>query len=159
MTGPRLKIMAYRRIYESVKLLSKLLLAFLLASHMRVPLVQGQVADEEVRINLVEAYEAVAEAEEAGGEVSGLLERLNDALGLMEQGRFGEADIIVAEVLSRAPLVESTGAQGERYRLAVGVGTAVALVSLAAVSWLFGSRFIWRVWLRSRRGWVVRRFD
>ena len=120
--------------------------------------VYSQSREDDVRDSLVEAFEAVREAEGVGGEVSGLLEDLNEALRLIEAG--GEWNLAGAEekiesVLSVVPLVRSQGIVSTRNQQIV-IGVVLGLVAVSAVVvWRLGPRFFWSLWLRSKSDWRV----
>jgi hypothetical protein len=103
---------------------------------------------------------AVAGAEAAGGNVTGLVWRLNEAARLIDFGGVDDvskAEGIIGEVVSAAPLVQSSGAERITNRYLV---TGVVLVVLAAAGvavWFRGSRWVWGAWLRARGGWRVER--
>jgi len=120
--------------------------------------VYSQSQEDDVRNSLVEAFEAVREAESVGGEVSGLLEDLNEALRLIEAG--GEGNLAGAEekiesVLAVVPVVRSQGIVSTRNQQIV-IGVVLGLVAVSAVVvWRLGPRFFWSLWLRSKSGWRV----
>ena len=120
--------------------------------------VYSQSQEDDVRNSLVEAFEAVREAESVGGEVSGLLEDLNEALRLIEAG--GEGNLAGAEekiesVLAVVPVVRSQGMVSARNQQIV-IGVVLGLVAVSAVVvWRLGPRFFWSLWIRSKSGWRV----
>ncbi len=127
-----------------MKRVSVLLLMFLL-----VPFVWGQ------SVTVEEAFMAVAEAEEAGGEIEDLVADLNQAIELIEEGETGEATVLLESVMVRA---EAARVQGTRERFtggAVAVFVALVFVGLAVVVWLRGDEWFWRLWRYTKRGFVV----
>ena len=98
---------------------------------------------------------AVEAAESAGGNVTALVWRLNEAAVLIDAGKIDDASQIIGEVVAAAPTVQAAGAERITNRYIV---TGVALVLLAAAAvlvWFRGSRWYWRAWLRYRGGWRV----
>lgn len=120
----------------------------------------GATTVDEARIDLASAYSAVSRAEAAGGNVTGLVLRLNEAARLIDSGGVDDvsrAEGIIGEVVAAAPQVQSAGAERITNRYIV---TGVALVVLAAAGvavWFRGSRWVWGAWLRARGGWRVER--
>lgn len=118
-----------------------------------------QSREEELRGMLTVAFEAVAEAEGKGGDVSHLVDELSRALRLIEAGGAVDLDTaqsVIEGVLSAAPGVEQQGVASTRLQQV----KAVAIISLLAVSgivvWRYGPRVFWTLWLRSKRDWIVR---
>jgi hypothetical protein len=118
----------------------------------------GLSREEESRQRLLTAFEAVSEAEEAGGDVSALIGDLRNALELINGGGEEELDLaesLIESVLAEAPAVSEAGAASARISL-LYVGTVVGLVAVGAILvWRFGPRVFWSLWLRSKRGWRV----
>jgi hypothetical protein len=138
--------------------LAFLLAALLLSAFVASPV--GAVTVDDARLRLSEAYVAVEAAEAAGGNVTVLAWRLNEAASLIDAG--GDAGLvdairIIGEVEAAAPMVEAAGVERITGRYIV---TGVALVVLAAAAvavWFRGSRWYWGLWLRVKRGWRVER--
>ena len=121
-------------------------------------IVFSQSREDDVRESLMEAFEAIREAEGVGGKVSELLENLNEALRLIEAG--GEGNLAGAEekiesVLAVVPLVRSQGIVSTRNQQIV-MGVVIGFVAVwAVVIWRFGPRLFWSLWLRSKSDWRV----
>jgi len=126
---------------------------------LMVPAVNAVTVDE-AHSRLAQAYEAVAAAEAAGGNVTVLAWRLNEAASLIDAGgdvKLDDAVVIIDEVMATAPSVQAAGEERITTRYIV---TGVVLVLLAAAGvlvWFRGSRWYWSAWLRARRGWRVER--
>ncbi len=105
-----------------------------------------------------EAFTAISGAEEAGGEVVGLLDRLNEAILLMESGsdvNMTEARDILDAVIVDAEAVRVAGVQQGTSDAVVAVIKVVFLVGLAAGVWLRGDEYFWRLWRRTKRGYEL----
>jgi hypothetical protein len=115
---------------------------------------------EELRGSVASAFFDVARAEKAGGDVSGLVAKLNSALELISAGGTQDlvrAESLVSEVKQAVVKVEGYGVQSTNMMyLTTGV-TLVVLGALAVVIWVYGSRVFWGLWVRSRKDWVVER--
>jgi hypothetical protein len=71
--------------------------------------------------------------------------------------KLGDAMVIIDEVITTAPSVQTAGEERITNRYIV---TGVVLVVLAVAGvlvWFRGSRWYWSAWLRARRGWRVER--
>ena len=118
---------------------------------------------DEARVKLGVAFEAFAEAERMGGDVSQLVKELNEALALLERGEaegddalLYEAILKAEEVAARAPAIGRDGEAAARARI-IQTGLVVGLVAVsAAIVWRCGPMLFWRLWTRSKREWRVR---
>ncbi len=154
----RRNVCASRLTY--LKLLSKLMLASVVVSLVFPVLCSAANAQEtsvdEVRNKLIDAFEAVAEAEEAGGDVSHLVEELDHAVKLLEAGggeELLEAESKIQDVLEAVSDVKQEGIVSTQHRQIMAGTILVVLAVVAAVVWRFGPRVFWLLWLRSKRGW------
>jgi hypothetical protein len=142
-------------VLHTLKLSAVLLL--LVASTSVV--VAGAPTPGELRSSLGAAYAAVSRAEASGGEVDGLVSKLDEAARLIDSGseaNLGKAQGLIVDVASAASVV---GSQGVRSKSIMYKETGVALTTLAALAflvWRFGSRVFWAAWLRGKRGWRIR---
>jgi len=138
-----------------------LISAFLIISS---GLASGEFAlEEKVRLELAEAFVAVAEAERLGGDVSELVDELNQALILLEKGemrndevRLSEALSKVKDVIARAPVVGQGGLAAMQARTVQSWLVVSVVVALGVIVWRYESRIFWRLWVRSKRGWKVK---
>lgn len=127
------------------------LLLIVLLSLVLVPVVGAQ---SDIDVLVSEAFTAIVEAEEAGGDVDELLTRLNEAIDLQGIDP-DEARVILERLVVEA---EAARARGEREGLenaAVAIAKVVVLVGLAAGVWLRGDEYFWRLWRRTKEGYVV----
>ena len=109
----------------------------------------GSLADD--------AFTAISVAEDAGGEVGDLLDGLNEALLLMEAGsdvNMTDARSILDAVLVDAEAVRVAGVQQGTSEAVIAVIKVVVLFGLAVVVWLRGDDYFWRLWRRTKRGYV-----
>jgi hypothetical protein len=143
-----------------LKLLSKLMLASVVVSLVFPVLCSTAGAQEtsvdEVKNKLIDAFEAVAEAEKAGGDVSHLVEELNHAVKLLEASggeELLEAESKIQDVLEAASVVKEEGIAFTQHRQILA-GIVFIFLAVAAVAvWRFAPRVFWLLWLRSKRGW------
>ena len=144
-------------------LLVSVLLLSLFSIVVRSPRASDDPALDDAGAKLATAFEAVAEAERRGGDVSKLVEELNEALALLERGEaegdeaaLREAEGVIARVIDRAPAIGRKGEAAARARM-IQTGLVVGLVVVsAAMVWGYGPMLFWRLWTRSKRGWMVR---
>lgn len=147
----------------SFKLMLASILVLLVFPHVDSAFAIDEISTKEARDKLAEAFEAVAEAEGAGGDVSGLVEQLSEAAILLERaGVEGDEGLLrdlllkVEGVIAEAPVVAQHGAAEEQARM-VWSWFVVGLVAvLAVIVWRYEPRVFWRLWVRSKRGWKVK---
>jgi hypothetical protein len=143
-----------------LKLLSKLMLASVAVSLFFPVLCSAvsaqEVSVDEVRNKLIDAFEAVAEAERAGGDVSHLVEELDHAVKLLEAGggeELLEAESKIQDVLEAVSDVKEEGISSTQHRQ-IMAGIVLFFLAVAAVAvWRFAPRVFWLLWLRSKRRW------
>ena len=116
----------------------------------------------EAELSMVQAYEAVLDAESADADVSGLLVRLNDAAALLSEARmtfdvgdFDEAagyaestSEVVYEIVDEVELLEIEVANARVYSSWVFLVISVLGVSVVVVASVFGYSFFKRRYYR-----------
>ena len=128
-----------------------------------VNIAQGETT---ARDTISDAFNAVLEAEKTGGDVTGLVTSLNEALKLVEEGKrspeqpkaaalYDRAKQIAQDVLTSAPKVKEAGLVAQRNATNLLTISIVALAVTALIAYLFVPRLFWTLWLRSHRGWRV----
>jgi len=116
-----------------------------------------------VRLELAEAFVAVAEAERLGGDVSGLVDELNQALILLEEGEMRNDEVMLQEALSkvedvvaRAPVVGQGGVAAMQARTVQSLLVVGVVVALGVIVWHYEPKIFWRLWVRNKRRWKVK---
>jgi len=104
-----------------------------------------------------EAFKAIVEAEAAGGEVEALIGELNRAIRLQEEGGEAvvEAEQILSQVIVDAGAVRHAGVQQGNVDAAVAVFKVALVLGAAALVWLRGDEWFWRLWLRIKKNYIV----
>ena len=147
----------------AVSVIAALFILFLFPYLRLVNVARGE---NTARDAISDAFSAVLEAEKAGGDVTGLVTSLNEALGLVEEGErspeqakaaalYDRAKQIAGDVLASAPKVKEAGLVAQRNATILVTISIVALAVTALVAYLFVPRLFWTLWLRSHRGWRV----
>ncbi len=125
-----------------------------------IPHAYPQIGEAELRERMFDAFQAVVVAENAGGDVSELVQDLNAMITLTEtDGAVDPAvfESYVVELISQASQVQRSGVSETRQSLIISVSVVLVLLASAGLVWFYGSRVFWSVWLRIKRGWVVKR--
>jgi hypothetical protein len=116
------------------------------------------------------AFIAVHNADAKGGNVSSLIAQLNEAIQMIQAAQalnatnpagaladLGNATTLANEVAAAAPAVGDQGASAKQSQFDVSVGSAIAIVVIAAAIYAFGDRIYRGAWLRMYGGYVVRK--
>ncbi|MDG6976002.1 MAG: hypothetical protein JRN27_07930 [Nitrososphaerota archaeon] len=141
----------------------------LLTSLAVTPLVRAQSATQ-TQADLGQAYAAVLNAEQSGGNVTALVAKLDSAIALVQQANllnstdptraqslYAQASTLAQQVISSAPAVAAAGrASVLDAQIELGIETAV-LAALAVLAYLFVPRLFWRYWSRTHSDWRVKK--
>jgi len=135
-----------------------LILIILAAALSNSPMIHGQNREDELRSEIKTAFEIVSEAERGGVDVEDLVTGLNEALGLIEDGRAINLDMAetkIADIIASAPELEGKVSSINLFRL---VKTAFIIILLSASAILakrYGPKTFWILWLRAMQDWTV----
>ena len=148
--------------------LAAVIIVVLVLASASVPAAKAQTATQ-VQSQIGQAFAAVQSAEQAGGNVTALVAKLNSAIGLVQEANsvsasdparaaslLAQASTLAQEVTNAAPSAAAAG----RASVAAGqldlVIETVVLAALAAAAYVCVPRLFWGLWLRTRRDWRVK---
>ena len=130
----------------------------------------GQLATANNSVN--DAFSSVYYAEQNGGDVSALVEKLNTAVSLIQRAiaenatdpNLATADLSNATTIAQMVSLNSTsvstnGSIARQLRLYESLGTVTATLGVAALTYLRGDRVYRRLWLYLYRNHVVKKSD
>jgi len=130
----------------------------------------GQFATANNSVN--DAFSSVYYAEQNGGDVSALVEKLNTAVSLVQRAlaenatdpNSATADLSNATAIAQMVSLNSTsvstsGSMARQLRLYESLGTVTASLGIAALAYLKGDRVYRRLWFYIYRNHVVRKND
>ena len=116
------------------------------------------------------AYLAVSQAQQSGGNVTGLVASLNVALGLYTRAQaenrsdparassdLQNATLIAQTIEQDAPVIGQAGAAARQTQEYVSAAAAAAIVAVAGLLYFFGERIYHRLWLRLYSGYTVKK--
>ena len=119
---------------------------------------------------IASAYATLASAAREGGNVTALVSRLNVALGLYSRAEaenqseplvasqdLMEATAIAQNVSQSAPGVGQAGSAARQLQEELSVGSAAAILAVAAVLYAYGEKIYHRLWLSLYSGFVVKK--
>jgi len=123
-----------------------------------VPQVEA-VSRSETRATFELAFAEVKLVEQYGGDVSALLPKLNLALQLINSGSDNDlvkAQLIIEDVSLEAHSAQASGVSSTNTQYII-VGVSLVILGASAVLvYIYGGRLFWGVWVRMKRGWVVK---
>ena len=130
----------------------------------------GQFATANNSVN--DAFSSVYYAEQNGGDVSALVEKLNTAVSLIQKATaenatdpnsatadLSNATTIAQMVSLNSTLVSTSGSMARQLRLYGALGTVAATLGIATLTYLRGDRAYRRLWLYVYRNHVVENND
>ena len=139
------------------------LLLLLVISLFRPPITHGTSIDEVKRESL-RAYEAILEVNRAGGDTSQLIDKLNEALSLIEkaevkgdQSLLDEAERLIGEIIAASPELIEEGLRIRRWRTAIQMVEAVTIILLGFLIYRHGPNLFWRLWIKLRGDYLIKR--
>jgi hypothetical protein len=134
-------------------------LVLLVSVLLSVPSVTA-LTEDEVRAELMRAYESVATAEEAGGYVIDMVSLLDEIARNLPNAAPDQLEnykTIINFILVKAAATEVSGRQSninELYEIALVV---LIIAVLGLLTWSKGSSWFWATWLRAHHGWRIER--
>jgi len=121
----------------------------------------------DARVKLARIYSDLVNAESAGADVSVAATKLDEAGRLIASAESANepeksnllamASVLIGEVEAMIPKLMEAGRSATLYRSVTTIASVAISASSAIFLYIYGPRIIWRLWLRSRRGWRVRR--
>ena len=130
----------------------------------------GQLATANNSVN--SAFSSVYNAEQNGGDVTTLVEKLNTAVALIQKATaenatdpnsattdLSNATTIAQMVSLNSTLVSTSGSMARQLRLYGALSTVVATLGVAVLVYLRGDRAYRRLWLYVYRNHVVKKND
>lgn len=118
---------------------------------------------------IASAFVAAQSAEEKGGNVSGLVVILNEALGLVQNAEsenatnptqastdLQNATTLAEMVSSEAVQIGQSGAAARMTRVMESIGASAVIVVVAVLIYIFGDRIYRRIWFYIYRDFIVK---
>ncbi|RLE84582.1 MAG: hypothetical protein DRJ41_02885 [Thermoprotei archaeon] len=129
-----------------------------------LPLALTALPETELKHRIYEVYRLLVEAEKEGADTSSAASMLDRALQLVlkaesrgDRASLLEAENIISEVESMIPRLIEEG----RVRVIIRTTTLIAfpltLLVAGVITYIYGPKLLWRLWLRYRREWKVRK--
>ncbi len=152
----------------STKLLALLLLLTVSLSYASISFSQTQPALD-VQSEIHEAYKALVEVYNAGGNITALTWKINEALNLASQAKAvigtnpneaarleSEARALADSVVLEAPAKKDEGLRQGQMMTIVIVASVTALIAGGIFIYTSGPKVLWKMWLRLRKNYRVK---
>ena len=110
------------------------------------------------------AYQNILEANNSGGNVTDLINQLNQAIDLLNQAEkiqntdpsqtqqlITQAQTIAINVIEQSPAIKQQGITQNQTNTTTIIILATTSLVIAILAYLMGPKIIWRIWLRQRR--------
>ncbi|HJW98207.1 MAG TPA: DUF1616 domain-containing protein [Candidatus Bathyarchaeia archaeon] len=125
--------------------------------------------NEDARSAVYNAFKALIEAYNAGGDVSNLTETLNKALNLTSeaeatagtnpseaQALLSEAKTLAENVTDQTPLIGEEGLRQGQTWMIITIASVIGAIITGVLIYVFGPDILWRLWLRLRKDYIVK---
>jgi len=104
---------------------------------------------------LTQAFLSIRRAENAGGNVTQLIQLINQAIYYAQNGNDNEADNFINQILTQAPKVAETGQQIQRTKLYTNIGIITAISIIIITSYIYLRHRIWLYWIKLHKNWKI----
>ncbi len=113
------------------------------------------ISETDLRDDLIVAFEAVREAEKANGDITNLVNELNEALILLQETEKTDnketnekGNQKIHQIILTAYLIRNKGIQESRQRTFITILTIGLLIATIAPSYVYVPRIYWMLWMR-----------
>jgi len=144
----------------------KRFLTYIMLTIMILSMLEVSICYEEpLNDSIKEIYSRLVEAEKRGADVQDAALKLNKALELIRAAEenpdksdilLSEARKLINEVNSSIPLLIERGEKEVFLRKVTIVSTISAVIASASLTYYYGPRLFWGIWLKLRSRWIVK---
>ena len=120
-------------------------------------LIQPQLItiDPDTDNKITQAYLAIRRAEDAGGNVTQMIQLLNQAIYYAQNGNNIEADNLINQIFTLEPQITEIGQQIQRIRLYTNIGIITAISIIIIISYIYLRHRIWLHWAKFHKSWKI----
>jgi len=104
---------------------------------------------------LTQAYLAIRRAENAGGNVTQMIQLINRAIYYAQNRNDTEADNLINQILTLEPQVTEIGQQIQRTKLYTNIGIITAISIIIIISYIYLRHRIWLYWVKLHKNWKI----
>ncbi len=116
------------------------------------------------------AFVATYSAGQAGGNVTTLVEKLNQAVALVQKAQaennsnppqasldLQNATLLANQVLAQAPLIQAAGNSATQLQTEESIGASIAIIAVAVLIYIYGGQIYRSAWFYIYKNYTVRR--
>jgi hypothetical protein len=150
-----------------LNLLITLIISILIISNNSVYL-NAQITYDETQNKIIEAYKALLHAEQNGGNITNLSNKLNEAVKLVDLGNYYskinstlaskyyiEAFLIAENVLNQVPSIAQEAMINQRNSMILFIFQIVMLVIIGFMLYKYLPSLYWELWYRTHKDWRI----
>jgi len=104
---------------------------------------------------LTQAYLSIRRAENAGGNVTQMIQLLNQAIHYAQNRNDTEADNLVNQILTLEPQITKMGQQTQTTRLYTNIGMITTISIIIITSYIYLRHRIWLYWAKLHKNWKI----
>ncbi|MBC7090491.1 MAG: DUF1616 domain-containing protein [Nitrososphaeria archaeon] len=108
-----------------------------------------------IESRLVEAYISIRRAEDSGGNVTGMVSMLNNAVYYAGKGEYARVEELVNQIISLEPKISSAGQEFRRMQLYYTIALAAVVAGVGLASFLYLRHGIWLIWSNFYGSWKI----
>ncbi len=114
-----------------------------------------QTLSEDLEKRIIEGYLSIRRAERDGGNVSEMVNLINQAIQLAFKGDEANANELIDEIIAMEPIVSRLGLETSRMKLYTNIAMLTAISSIGITSFIFLRQRIWIYWARIHKDWKI----
>ncbi len=132
----------------------------------------AQTTQAQAQAAIDNAFRNLSMAEQQGGNVTGLVSQLNNAIALMEQGEaiqavnpsrasilYQQAINLTEQINAQIPQSIASGRAASNAQLESLIAYLTVLGVAGLLVYFYADRIFWELWIRSHKSWIVKRAD
>ena len=156
-------------IYQHLSHSSSFTSSGLLYNVIATPICSEAGVINDARSEIYEAFKAVVEAYNAGGDVSELIGRINEAISVISKAEEiadnnpSEAEklalkarALAHDVSTEAPIVKEGGLKQRQMAMVTTAASIIGIIIAGILIYVFGPEIFWRIWVRLRKNHIVK---
>ncbi|MGC9069155.1 MAG: DUF1616 domain-containing protein [Thermoprotei archaeon] len=117
---------------------------------------QSQITiNPDIDNKLTQAYLSIRRAENAGGNVTQIIQLLNKAIYYAQNGNNTEVNNLVNQILTLEPQITKIGQQTQTIRLYMTTGIITSILIIIIASYIYLRHRIWLYWTKLHKNWKI----
>jgi len=105
---------------------------------------------------LTQAYLSIRRAENAGGNVTQMIQLLNQAIYYAQKQNNTEAEKLINQILTLEPQIAEIGQQTQKTHLYMTITTIALIITTITASYIYLRHRIWLYWAKLHKNWKIK---